>query len=191
MKLSHALIVMLCFSLDGFVVMLKKGSSLRELPFRKSLTYSLIFALVNAVSLTGGYILALLFREFLPRRAEILTAILIVFAIGVFFTTRAVHSRFEEERLDRDFNENHCLKLALRCAPGTVLIGIGCFLLGLHLAPAVLMAAAVTFAFILTAQYLGYHLGSVFARAVGIGNGVLMMLYSFYLLSVYAAGPLF
>jgi hypothetical protein len=53
------------------------------------------------------------------------------------------------------------------------------------------MAAVVTFVFILAAQYLGYHLGSVFARAVGIGNGVLMMLYSFYLLSVYAAGPLF
>ena len=191
MELSHALIVLLCFSLDGFVVMLKKGASLRELPIRSGLVYSAIFSLVNTGALAAGYLFALLFREFMSRRVEVLTAILIVFALGVFFTTRAIHSHWEEERLDRNFNEMNCLRLALRCAGGTVLIGIGCFLIGLPFLPVLLMTAGITFVFILLALYLGYNLGSPMARTVSILNGILMMLFSFYLLSVYVIGPRF
>lgn len=191
MELSHALIVLLCFSMDGFVTMLKKGSSLKELPVRKGLVYSLIFSAVNGAAILAGYLLAQLFRGLLPRRAEIVTAILIVFAIGLFFTTRAIHARWEEERLDRNFNEACCLRLAVRCAPGTVLIGVGCFLMGFPLGAMVLMAMAITFVFILISLYTGYHLGSPLSRMAAVISGSMMMLYSCYLMAVYVIGPRF
>jgi hypothetical protein len=72
-----------------------------------------------------------------------------------------------------------------------VLIGIGCFLIGLPFLPVLLMTAGITFVFILLALYLGYNLGSPMARTVSILNGTLMMLFSFYLLSVYVIGPRF
>lgn len=189
MKLTHALIVLLCLSLDGFVVMLKKGASLRELPLRKGITYALIFAGVNCAATALGYLLGIIFQGLLSPQAETLTAILIVFAIGIFFLTRAVHAVHTEERLDKSFNEKNCLRLALRTSPGSVLVGIGCYLLGFPFLPVILMVLGITFFFILAAMYIGYHEGSKLAGCVEIADGCLMVVYSVYLLSVYVLGP--
>ncbi len=189
MKLSHALIVLLCFSLDGFVVMLRKGASLRELPLRKGAVYALIFALVDGAALTAGFLISLILRGLLSDRVEMVTAILIVFAVGVYIATRAIYDVRHEERLDRNFNEQNCMRLAVRTSIPVLLIGSGCFLLGFPLGPVLIMFMAIIFISILAALYIGYNQGSRFGNAVGILSGCLMMIFSVYLMYVYVLVP--
>ncbi|MBQ9327110.1 MAG: manganese efflux pump [Solobacterium sp.] len=191
MKLIHVLLLFLSFSLDGFVVMLIKGASLRELTLRKSIIYSLLCAAVSGLSVIVGYLLSVIFRELMIRRTEILTACMIVFALGIYIITRSFFSRKAEEKLDRDFNEINCLRLAVRSSVPTLLIGSGCFLIGISLSIGVITMMSITFICTLAALQVGYHQGPILARVVGISSGALMILFSIYLLNIYVIVPKF
>ena len=71
-----------------------------------------------------------------------------------------------------------CFRLALNHSYGVVLVGAGCFLLGIDLIKVIVIVALMTLISVLAALYVGYHFGSGFSRTVGMSGGILMILFT-------------
>ncbi|MBR2677763.1 MAG: manganese efflux pump [Solobacterium sp.] len=178
MYLLHALMIFLGLTFSGFVVMMNKGATLGNLTPAKALLFSLITSAVNVLAVLAGYALSIMCKGMLSEKAEIITAYVILFCIGIFLTVRAWHTRNTEEKLDRSFDMKQCFLLALRYSYGIVLVGAGCFLLGIDLMKVIVIVALMTFISVLAALYVGYYFGSGFSRTVGMSGGILMILFT-------------
>jgi putative Mn2+ efflux pump MntP len=178
MYLLHALMIFLGLTFSGFVVMMNKGATLGNLTPVKALLFSLITSAVNVLAVLAGYAFSVMCKGVLTEKAEIITAYVILFCIGIFLTVRAWHTRNTEEKLDRSFDMKQCFRLALKHSYGVVLVGAGCFLLGFDLMKVIVIVALMTLISVLAALYVGYHFGSGFSRTVGMRGGILMILFT-------------
>ena len=93
-------------------------------------------------------------------------------------TVRAYHTRNTEEKADRSFDNRQCFLLAVRFSYGIVLVGAGCFLLGIEFPAALLIVAVLTLINVFAALYVGYYFGPGFSRTVGMSGGILMVVFT-------------
>lgn len=185
MEPIHALLIFLGLSLDSFVIMMNKGSVVRDLTVKKSVIYTLIHVFTNLLAVLLGYGISSLFKGIMPARIQMFTACLIIFGMGVFLATRAWKYRNAEEKLDRSFNWKRCLLLAAGTSIDTLFLGAGFSFYGVPLGTSLLLASAVTFVTILAALRIGYRWGSGYSRPVAMAGGILMIGFSIYLLSLF------
>lgn len=185
MRGYQAVLLFIGLSLDSFVVMMNKAATLRNLTFRKSLLFSLIFSLMNAVAVLCGYGLSSIFMRMKNDRVEMAVACLIVFAIGIFLTTRSYRLKDIEEKCDPDFGYRECFRLAAGTSIDTLFLATSFSFLDISLSAGLCYAFLVTFVTILVALYVGYSLGSRYSRTLGMSGGALMIILSIYLMSVY------
>lgn len=178
MRMLYALFIFIGFSFTGFVVMMNKSATLSNLTVSKAVVYALITTAVNAMALLAGYVIFLFLSEVLSAKTAIITGYLILFGVGMFLTVSAYHRRDAEEKADRSFDGNACFRLAVRNCPGIVLIGAGCFILGVSLVKSLCIVSVLTFVFILAAIAIGYQFGSGFSRTVGMTGGIIMMIFT-------------
>lgn len=178
MQLIHVVMVFLGLTFSGFVVIMNKGATLEKLSAGKAAGYALICTAVNSLALLAGYGISVIFRGLLPAKTEIITAYLILFFIGIFMTVRAYHTRNTEEKADRSFDNRQCFLLAVRFSYGIVLVGAGCFLLGIEFPAALLIVAVLTLINVFVALYVGYYFGPGFSRTVGMSGGILMVVFT-------------
>ncbi len=187
MELIHALLIFLGLSLDSFVIMMNKGSVVRDLTLKKSVQYALIHVAANLAAVLLGYGISSLLKGIMPGRIQIFTACLIIFGMGVFLATRAWKYRNAEEKLDRNFNWKRCFVLAAGTSIDTLFLAAGFSFYGIPLGQSLLLAGAVTFVTILAALRIGYRWGSGYSRPLAMAGGILMVSFSIYLLSLFFA----
>lgn len=186
MRGYQAVLLFIGLSLDSFVVMMNKAATLRNLTFRKSILFSLIFSLTNAVAVLCGYGISDIFMGMMNDRVEFAVACLIVFAIGIFITTRSYRLTDAEEKCDPDFGALQCFRLAAGTSIDTLFLAAGFSFLDISLYAGLCYAFSVSFVTILVALYVGYSLGSRFSKILGMSGGSLMIILSIYLMSMYA-----
>ena len=99
------LFVLLCMAcLDSFVVMMERGSSMREMRIAKGGCYALIFAAVNAVMMFLGMNLSqLVVYTRMLQGGRVMSAMVFVM-LGTFLLLKAVSYKHFEERLDLAFS---------------------------------------------------------------------------------------
>ncbi|MBP3868814.1 MAG: manganese efflux pump [Solobacterium sp.] len=178
MQVLHVLMVFLGLTFSGFVVIMNKGATLDHLTAGKAAVYALICTAVNCLALLAGYGISVVCRGLLSTKAEIIFAYLLLFFIGIFLTVRAYHTRNIEEKVDRSFDNKQCFVLAMRFSYGIVLVGAGCFMLGIDFPIALLIVAVLTLINVFAALYVGYYFGPGFSRTVGMSGGMLMVVFT-------------
>jgi len=185
MRWIDAALIFLGLSLDSFVVMMNKGATIRDLSFGKTLAYALIHVVMNLAAVLVGYGISYGLKGIMSVHIQALTGCLIIFGMGVFLATRAWKYRDTEEKLDRDFDYGKCAVLAAWTCIDTLFIG-ACFCFnGVSLGVSLLLAGVITFLTIFLAMRIGYRWGSGYSRPVAMTGGILMIIFSIYLLSVF------
>ena len=178
MRMYQALILFLGLAFNEFVVMMNKGATLANLSVGKRVGYGLIITAVNALALLAGYALSVAFKGILSSSGTIAAAYLILFCMGIFITVHAYYRRDTVEKLDREFDNMQCLILSLKNAYGILLVGAGCFLLGVSLPNALCLSSVMSFIFMVGALDVGYRYGSTFSRTVGMTGGILIVIFT-------------
>lgn len=179
----QATFIFLGLSLDSFVTMMQKGAVVKDLPTGRTLLYSFVYALINTIALITGYVLSRLFDGFLPDgRVQFGIAGLVCFTAGIVMILKTIFKEHFEERLDDHFTLERLAVLAGYAGVLTMVTGIGLSLYGfnvLHLSAA---AFAIWFLAVLSAQVIGYRLGAGYQRCTGICGGLLMLVFSVYII---------
>lgn len=177
------LLIFFGLSLDGFIVMMQKGATVRDLSEKNKIIYSLAYMAVNLITLAVGYGLAVTFDGVLPDgTAQIAIASMLIMAAGIYIAVKSFLNRPFIEKLDSNFNIYTLIPLAFFTNIKTMIVGIGFALLGVSLKSVILPAAAVTFLMSYTALSFGYSHGAAEQRLIGIAGGTLMVILSAYTL---------
>ena len=178
MQEVFAMMIFVGLSFSGFVTLMNKGATLREMTFQKILNYALIVTVVNVTAVLAGYGISVIFEGLLSEGVKITAAYLVLFFLGIFFTVGGFFRRNAEEKLDKDFDNYECFRLALRFSWAFLLVGAGCFMIGVHVIPCLLVTGILSMAFSLGALQTGYTQGPGFSRIVSISGGVLMIVFT-------------
>lgn len=165
MKLT--LIVLLGVAcLDSFVVMMERGSSMREMKLAKGGCHALIFAAVNALMLFIGMQLSGVVASYRMVQADRLLAAVIFVGLATFLLMKVMRRKHYEEHLDLAFSYRKSLELAVFTGIDTIVLGTA---LGLVQEPVWISCAAMfvlAFAAIYTALWVGYFLGAAYQRGM-------------------------
>lgn len=188
MRLFHALLIIIGLSLDSFFLMMNKGAVVRNLTIRKSLNYALIFSVTDVCAMLIGYAVSYALKGIIADYVEVTIACLIILSMGIFLITSGYKKTNIVEKLDKDFNEKGCFRMALGTSIDTLFLSVGFAFLGISLAWGVGLTFIVTFTSVLAALRIGYTEGSAFTtegsaftKAVGMSGGALMIILSLYL----------
>lgn len=185
MTFFHALLIFLGLSLDSFVLMMNKAATIREVTWKKTLGFSLIYAVVDVCAVLAGYGVSMMFKGQLAKKYSMAIACLIIFAIGIYLCIKGYQFKDMEEKLDPDFGFSQCLRMAVETTMDTLFLGVCFSLMGITLLQGVELSFLVSFITIFAAISIGYTQGSRFSKAFGLSGGILMIIFSLYLLVVY------
>jgi putative Mn2+ efflux pump MntP len=186
MNMTQAVLIFLGLSLDGFIVMMKKGASIRGLTIKNSLTYAVVYTAADVLAVLIGYSISYFLKGFISNRIEVVIACLAIFAIGCYLITKAVRDTKFEEKLDKTFNLKQCFGLAAATSLDTLFLGVCFSFLGIALGQAIALSFGMTFVTILIALSIGYTQGARYQTVFGISGGCLMIIFSLYILFAYA-----
>ena len=156
--MMKALLILIGLSLDGFIAMMQTGATLRDCSLGKRAWYALIYAGVGACAVFVGYILAAMFKNIMNAPAEMATASLIIFFLGLTVIFKSVH--------------------------GSGLMA-GFSFMGLYLSYAMISVLVISFLTVFIALTIGYNLGASYQKPVGISGGTLMIFFSIWILANY------
>lgn len=166
-RMKLTLIVLLAATcLDSFVVMMERGSSMREMKPAKGSCHALIFALVNSGLLFVGMQLSGVIAAHRMIQADRILSALIFVALATFLLMKVVRRRRYEEHLDLVFSYRKSLKQAVFTGIDTIVLGTA---LGFVAEPVVGCCAIMfllTFMATYTALWVGYYLGAAYQRGM-------------------------
>ena len=185
MGLIQATMIFIGLSLDSFVIMMKKGATVRKLQTKDLLLYALIYSVADVFAVLVGYLVSFIFKDVLSGELEISIACLIMFAIGVFLCVKSAKDCTFEEKLDKDFGYKQCFTMAAVTSLDTLFLGVGFSFLGLSMLRAVVLAFCVTFIAIVAAMKISYSQGARYQRVIGIVGGSLIIAFCLFILMKY------
>ncbi len=175
--------IFLGLSLDSFIAMMQKGASLKELPFKKLLLYTFLFTVIHMTALAAGYLVSLIFDGLLPDgKVQMSIAALLCFSVGNYILVRTFLQKEFVEKLDRNFNIRSLARLAAITSVTTFVTGIGFSLFGIGFLQALWRAFAVSFVAVAIGLNIGYSMGAGYQKVLGISGGILMIVFSAWLL---------
>lgn len=161
------ILLIICISLDSFVIMMEKGATSLKIVLKDAFLHSLIFAFIDATLLLIGNCFGQLFYlDRIIRLNQFITfAILILISAEIF--SKTYHKKAFVEKLNLHYTYMDSIKKA-------VISGIDCFLIGLfvssfHLSFGFQWCTAffVTFIMVFSAHYIGYHKGAAYQKFIG------------------------
>ena len=185
MGLLQAAMIFVGLSLDGFVIMMKKGATVRKLQTKDMILYALIYSVTDVCAVLLGYLTSFIFKDILSGELEISIACLTMFAVGVFLCVKSWKVGTFEEKLDKDFGYRQCFRLAAITCLDTLFLGIGFSFLGLSMLMAVILSFCISFVTIIAALKIGYSQGARYQRVIGISGGSLIIVFCLYVLIKY------
>lgn len=173
-------------SLDAFIVMMNKGAQLRNLKFKKILTYALEFAVVTtAMFMLGFGISKVIALPILKSKVEITIASCIVFFVGVFTIIKSFMQKGFVEKLDDGFDYKALFRMSLYTSIDTFFVGVAYGMLAIDTTHAAGISFLITFLAVSCALLIGYNLGAKYQKIVGMIGGALMVFFGIYLIAVY------
>lgn len=188
MELIQAIFVLFGLSLDGFVLMMNKGATLRKLDIKKASLYSLVYCGAAELAFLIGYIISIPFKDMMGVKTEILIAAVLVFGIGIYIFFKGYRYQECEERVDDSFDLKECFKLACFTNLDTICLGASCGFSSLLIWTGMLLIFVVAFIVMFIALNIGYRNGSKHTRAVGMVGGLLIICLSIFLLRKVVLG---
>lgn len=160
------IILILCMSLDSFVLMMEKGATCKQLTKKKACLHSLIFATTNVVMLNFGYLLSnYFFSDELISLNRLIACITLV-AIGICFIIRTFRKPKFIEKYDDSFCYKNSLKKAFISGIDTLLIGLIVYYLHIPLFTQILLVFIISFLSIYIALFLGFYQGASHQKAI-------------------------
>ncbi len=173
------ILLIICISLDSFVIMMEKGATSLKIVFKDALMHSLIFAFIDATLLLIGNLFGQLFYlDRIVRLNQLITfAILILISTEIFIKTH--QKKAFEEKLNMNYTYMDSVKKA-------VISGIDCFLIGLFISSFHLSfnfqwctAFFITFILVLIAHYIGYRQGAAYQKFIGYLCSAIYLILAF------------
>ena len=165
MKLT--LIVLLAATcLDSFVVMMERGSSMREMKRTKGGCHALIFALVNTVMLFVGMQLSGVIASHNMMEADRLLSALIFVALATFLLMKVVSRKRYEEHLDLAFSYRKSLEQAVFSFFFTIDLGTALGFVSEPVWGCCALMFLLTFLATYIALWVGYYLGAAYQRGM-------------------------
>ena len=162
MKLT--LIVLLAATcLDSFVVMMERGSSMREMKRTKGGCHALIFALVNTVMLFVGMQLSGVIASHHMMEVDRLLSALIFVALATFLLMKVVSRKRYEEHLDLAFSYRKSLEQAVFTA---IVLGTALGFVSEPVWGCCALMFTLTFLATYIALWVGYYLGAAYQRGM-------------------------
>lgn len=165
MKLT--LIVLLAVScLDCFVVMMERGSSMRELRLTKGGCHALIFAIVNAAMLFFGMQLShvVIANHWIGIDRFLSAAIFI--GLATFLLMKVISRKHYEEHLDLAFCYRKSFREAFFTSIDTIVLGCALGLIGEPIGSTCILMSGLTFIATYLALWIGYYLGAAYQRGM-------------------------
>lgn len=165
MKLT--LIVLLAVScLDSFVVMMERGSSMRELKWAKGGCHALIFSIVNAAMLFLGMQLSRVVAACHWIGIDRLLSAVIFVGLATFLLMKVISRKRFEERLDLAFSYKKSLREAIFTGIDTIVLGCALGLIGEPILSTCALLSVLTFLTTYLALWIGYYLGAAYQRGM-------------------------
>lgn len=177
--------ILLGLSLDGFVYMMQIGATVKQLTWKKRLTYAGVYTLISCLSVAIGYGIAVLLQDAMNDRLELLASVLIIFCLGIILMTKGFKQIHYEEKLDKDFDLRKLVKVAAFTNIDTLAVGTSIGFLCAPLTFSILAVAIIAFSIVLLALTVGYNLGASYQRQVSFAGGALMVIFSMWLVAKF------
>ena len=165
MKLT--LIVLLAVScLDSFVVMMERGSSMREMKLAKGGCHAFIFASVNTLMLWFGMLLSHIVESMHMIQVDRLLSAVICVGLATFLLMKVISRKHYEEHLDLAFSYRKSLQQAVFTGIDTIVLGIALGLMQENIVATCAVLFVLTFIAIHAALWIGYYLGAAYQRGM-------------------------
>ncbi len=181
----NAILIALGLSLDGFVLMMQTGATVRELTWKKRFMYAGVYTLISIVSALIGFGCATVAKNYLAEHYEFSFASLIVFSLGVVLMTKSYKGNNYVERLDKTFDLKKLARLAIVTNIESFALAAGFCFMNFSLVPVILLIAIIGFLLILLALTIGYNVGASYQMQIGLAGGALMIFFSVWILINY------
>lgn len=181
----HSVLIFMGLSLDGFVVIMRKGAQLVNCSLKKKLEYAFIYAIVNVLMLLGGYGICHLVGSLIPDgKLEITIACLIMLCFGVILMTKAFKNKEFVEKVDKEFDEKKLIRLSLYTSIDTLFVGGGFAFLAVGSVSFTGICFLISLISSFIALEIGYTYGVRYQRLVGMLGGALMIIFSMFIFSM-------
>lgn len=178
MENYYIYLIFLGLCLDGFIVMMKKGATIKDLSFAKMLIYSLIFSVVSILAVILGYMCATIFVNTPIKNLNELASVLVLFGLGIIFVARALFNQGFLETLDNSFTLSKCWSLALLSNIDTLLVGFSLSLIDVNILLQIILSLIFSFISVFTSLKIGYTYGLRFSRFIQTVGGVILTILS-------------
>jgi putative Mn2+ efflux pump MntP len=182
---SVLVILFIALSLDNYLVINRKGATIRNLNFKNTLLYSFVFTIANALVLVLAFFSSNLFEYLLPANLDFFINIALLVILGFFYIYKAINYAEFEEILDKDFSFKKCVELAFITSVDTFLVGIVLALLDVNFTLVLANSAFYTFVASILGLRIGYSMGVKLPRVLqGIAGGM-YIIFSLLISVVY------
>lgn len=175
----YFIILVVCISLDAFILMMEKGAVMPTFDYKKALGHSLIFgAIASLMFISGGLIAGLFFNEKLLKLNRLVACIVLVF-IGI----KIIHqtSKIEPfvEKLDLTYSYRDSVHLAFVTGIDCFLIGLGLHYLHIPYLEQGFVVFVITLAIVFLALRTGYYEGLIMRKKAYYFSAVVYLVVAF------------
>lgn len=152
-------ILMLCISLESFVLMMEKGATCAALVKRNILLHGCILGAINLLFLYAGWL-------WIPTFDNRLLSCLLLVMVSLFSLIRTICRKVFIEKLDHPFRFQDSIKHAVFCGINTLCISTSLSYLQLPLPFQLAVVFLLSFLAVVAGWPLGYYQGALYQKRI-------------------------
>lgn len=173
--------VIICISLDVFVLMMEKGATSLQVTLKKAFLHGFVFSVITSLLyILGCLFTKLIFTDSFVLFNKVLAIILLdIIAIRIIWKTR--NSSPFEEKLDLSFNIKKNIHMAFFTGLDCFLIAIICSYLNSNFYIQSLFVFFITLATVVIGEYTGYYCGASYQKNVRYLSAFIYFIIAFIL----------
>ncbi len=171
-------VLFISLSLDGFVIMMKKGATMAKISLKNLLLFASTFSFFHVGAVTIGFLFAIALKMSIFSFLNKVVSILILFGIGIIYITKGIKIGDFKESLDSSFNFKGCVKLACLTNFDAFFLGMALSLVGYNILSQNILAFIVSFVSTIAGLMVGYYQGLRWQRTIEVMAGSVLMVFS-------------
>lgn len=157
-------ILLICVSLDAFVMMMEKGATTADMTLKNTFKHTIQFSLVTTLMYMLGAFAAIIVLNEKFIKLNSFIGLVVFITIGIHLLSKAVGKKLFVERFDKKFNIKETRRLALICGIDISMIGVGMFFLNINVLVQLLSVFFITLLVVFTALLTGFYRGAAFQK---------------------------
>ena len=182
--MNYFIILIICISLDAFIIMMEKGAVMPAFHIKNALVHSFIFGAIDALMFVSGTSLAgLFFTEKLFKINQLVACVVLV-GISIKIIHQTSSKKPFVERMDPSFNYQASVRLALLSGIDCFLIGLGLFYLHIPFTMQLITVFIVTFVIVYLALLTGYYQGLLVHKRAYYLSAIVYLIVAFMQLGI-------